>query len=94
MTDFKKNAMTPLDILDIARQSLITMLFLAAPLLLTSLAIGLVISFVQALTQIQEITLTFVPKILGVLTVLLLSLPLMGKILENFSHELFQRIGQ
>lgn len=80
------------DILDLARDALVTMLFLSGPLLLTALVVGLVISLLQALTQIQEMTLTFVPKILSVFLVMLLSLPFMGGMLEDFSHRLFDKI--
>lgn len=84
--------MEALDVLDIARDALLMMLFLSGPLLLTALVLGFLISLVQALTQIQEMTLTFVPKILGVFFVMLLSLPFMSSMLENFSHRLFDKI--
>lgn len=84
--------MEAIDVLDIARDALFMMLFLSGPLLLTALVLGLVISLIQALTQIQEMTLTFVPKILGVFLVMLLSLPFMGNMLESFSHRLFDKM--
>jgi len=58
--------MEGLEILDIAKEAIIILLKVSAPILLTSLVVGLIISLFQALTQIQEATLTFVPKILAV----------------------------
>jgi flagellar biosynthetic protein FliQ len=84
--------MSGADILDFTKDALWVMLLLAGPLLLTALSVGLVISLFQALTQIQEMSLTFVPKIISVFLVLFFMLPGMGKILESFAHRLFDRI--
>ena len=65
-------------ILDVARDGIVTFLKVGAPLMLIALIVGLVISLVQALTQIQEQTLIYVPKILAVFAALLLMLPFMG----------------
>lgn len=73
-------------LIDILRDAVFVMLKVAAPVLLASLAIGLLISLFQALTQIQEVTLTFVPKIVVVLVVLLASLPFMLHTLIDFTH--------
>lgn len=64
-------------ILDVARDAIFTMILISAPLLLAGLAVGLVISLFQTLTQIQEMTLVFVPKILAVFITTLLALPFM-----------------
>lgn len=64
--------MTETMIMDLGRNALYMMMILSLPLLGVSLMIGLVVSLVQAITQIQEVTLTFVPKILGVILVLVL----------------------
>ena len=75
-----------------ARQALWLTLELAGPPLLAMLVIGLVISVVQALTQIQEATLAFVPKLLAMGLVLVLLAPFMGGALRGFSGQLFDRI--
>jgi flagellar biosynthesis protein FliQ len=80
------------DVLDIARDALWVTLVLAGPILVTALVVGLVISLIQALTQIQEMTLTFVPKILSIFFALLLLFPFMGKVFQGFSERLFDRI--
>lgn len=70
--------MTGPEVLDVARDSIITLVMVAAPLMLVGLAVGVAISLVQALTQIQEMTLAFVPKILAIFIALLLMLPFMA----------------
>lgn len=84
--------MTAADALTIAREAIIVALKLGAPAMLLGLAVGLVISFFQALTQIQEMTLTFVPKMLAILLSLLLFLPFMLQTLESFTRGLMARI--
>ena len=70
--------MTPGAVLDVARDSLFTLILVSAPLMLVGLFIGVAVSLVQALTQIQEQTLVFVPKILCIFAAMLLALPFMG----------------
>jgi len=84
--------MTPADALTIARDTIIVALKLGAPAMLLALAVGLVISFFQALTQIQEMTLTFVPKMIIILLSLLLFLPFMLSTLSSFTEGLMGRI--
>lgn len=72
------------DVLELTRAALLLLITVAGPLLLASLVTGLVIGLLQALTQVQEMTLTFVPKLLIMGVVLLLSLPMMGQALGNF----------
>jgi flagellar biosynthesis protein FliQ len=74
------------------REALWLMLQLAAPPLLAMLAIGLVISVVQALTQIQEATLAFLPKLAAMAGVLLLLGPAMGGAMRGYAGQLFDRI--
>jgi flagellar biosynthetic protein FliQ len=78
--------------LSLARAALILLLTIAGPMLLVSLIVGVVIGIVQALTQIQEMTLTFVPKLIALGVVLLLSLPMIGAALSHFMSELSARI--
>jgi flagellar biosynthesis protein FliQ len=84
--------MTSADALVIARDTIIVALKLGAPAMLLALAVGLVISFIQALTQIQEMTLTFVPKMIVILLSLLVFLPFMLETLESFTQGLMSRI--
>ena len=83
-------------VLDIARETIYTIIITAAPLLLVSLIIGLIVSIFQTVTSIQEQTLTFVPKIIGVFVTMLLVGPwmldnmsgLMTDLWSNFSYYL------
>ena len=83
--------MTESDLLELARSGMLVMVKVAAPPLLAGLAVGLLISLFQALTQIQEATLTFVPKVLTVLLVLLIFLPFMLHTLFDFTHLVLDR---
>ena len=65
---------------------------LAGPMMIVGLAIGLLVSLFQALTQIQEMTLAFVPKILGIFVVFLLMMPFMVATMSEFMRELASRI--
>jgi flagellar biosynthetic protein FliQ len=85
--------MTGADALDIARQSIWILLLISAPVMLTALAVGTVIGILQALTQVQEATIVFVPKIVAVFLVLLLLLPFMAQQLGTYMNEMFARIG-
>jgi flagellar biosynthetic protein FliQ len=69
-----------------------TVLFVSGPVLLVSLAVGLVISLFQAVTQIQEFTLTFVPKIIAVFVTLFLFFPWISRILITYTTDLFTKI--
>lgn len=80
------------DAMEIARAGLVVMLTIAGPLLMTSLIVGTAIGLLQALTQIQEQTLTFVPKLMAMGLVLLLSLPMIGAAMDDFTTALSDRI--
>lgn len=84
--------MTPESVMDLAYQGMRITLFMAGPLLLTALLVGLLISLFQAATQINEMTLSFIPKILAVFTVLVLAGPWMIKLIVDFTRELFTNI--
>lgn len=84
--------MTGLAILDVARDGIFVFLKVAGPLMLVALVVGLVISLLQALTQIQEQTLIFVPKIVAVFAALLLMLPFMGDALAGYMNRIAARI--
>ena len=66
------------EVLDVARDAIVTLLLVSAPLMLVGLVVGVVISLLQALTQIQETTLVFIPKILAIFLALLIALPFMA----------------
>jgi len=80
-------------VLEVGRDALIVIIKIAGPVMLTGLAVGLTIALFQALTTIQEITLTFVPKILVIFVALILFLPFMISTVVEFSHGLFDRIA-
>jgi flagellar biosynthetic protein FliQ len=84
--------MTPELVTELGRQAVETTLLVSAPMLGLSLAIGLLVSIVQAMTQINEATLTFVPKILGVFIASLLFFPWMLGVLINFTTTLLTNI--
>lgn len=84
--------MTEAELIDIAREGIITLIVVAAPPLLTGLAVGLVISILQTVTQIQETTLTFVPKVLLVFASLILFLPFMLNTLNDFWKAMLDRV--
>jgi flagellar biosynthesis protein FliQ len=69
-----------------------TILMAAGPVLLVSLVVGLVISFFQAITQIQEFTLTFVPKIVAVFLCFYIMMPWMARILTEYTTQLIEHI--
>jgi flagellar biosynthetic protein FliQ len=85
--------MTGSVILDIGRDGIITFLKAGAPVMLVALAIGLAISVLQALTQVQEQTLVFVPKIIAVFASMLLFLPFMGDALGSYMARVAARIA-
>lgn len=80
-------------ILDIARDGIFTFLRVGAPVMLVALGVGLAISLVQALTQIQEQTLIFVPKIIAVFASLLIFLPFMSDALGGYMRRIAEQIA-
>lgn len=79
-------------VLDLAREALWVMIMIGAPIMLVGLAVGVVIGLIQALTQIQEATLVFVPKILAIFVTMILTLPFMGATLGSFMNRLADMI--
>jgi flagellar biosynthesis protein FliQ len=75
--------------IDMVRGTLVVMLLLASPVLLAGLVIGLIVSVLQAVTQVQEQTLSFVPKILGMGVMTILALPWAVRVLSEFSQRMF-----
>ena len=81
------------EVLDVARDAILTVVLVASPLMLIGLAVGIVISLFQALTQIQEMTLAFVPKILAIFVAMLVALPFMADNLQGHMVRLAARIA-
>lgn len=77
------------DIVDIGRNAMVVTLLASAPMLLAGMVVGLTISIFQSVTQIQEITLTFVPKIVFVLLAFIIFLPWMSDTILQFVRELY-----
>ena len=84
--------MTGPEVIDVARDAIVTIVLVSSPLMLVGLAVGVAISLVQALTQIQEMTLVFVPKILAMFLVMLIALPFMSDVLHGHMTRLMARI--
>lgn len=84
--------MTPESVMSIGRHAIEITLMIAAPMLLIALAIGLVVSIFQAATQINEMTLTFIPKLIGVFIALMVAGPWMLSIMTDYIRQLFTNI--
>jgi flagellar biosynthesis protein FliQ len=84
--------MTDTDIIDIAMDTMFVAMKLSAPILITALAVGFLISLFQSMTQIQEFTLAFVPKLVAVGGAVVVSGNWMLHTLMNFTEQLFERI--
>jgi flagellar biosynthetic protein FliQ len=85
--------MNSTEVLEIGKQGIFVLLEMALPILLVALIVGLVISLLQALTQIQEATLSFVPKLIAISLALLIFLPMMGSKLMDYTENLYQKIA-
>jgi flagellar biosynthetic protein FliQ len=88
----RKQTMTGPEVLDVARDAIVTLVLVASPLMLIGLAVGVAISLFQALTQIQEMTLVFVPKILAIFVAMLIALPFMADSLQGHMMRISARI--
>ena len=86
--------MTPELVMDIGRQAVEMTLMMAGPLLLAALVIGLIVSIFQAATQINEQTLSFIPKLVGIFLTLILAGPWMLQTMVDYIRRLFESIPQ
>jgi flagellar biosynthetic protein FliQ len=84
--------MTGPEVLDVAKDAILTLVVVSSPLMLVGLAVGVAISLFQALTQIQEMTLVFVPKILAIFVAMLLALPFMADSSQGHMARIAARI--
>ncbi len=85
--------MTEETVIEIGAYAMRTVVYVAGPMLIAGMVVGLAISIFQAATQINEMTMTFVPKILTVFVVLILSLPWAISQLTTFAEDMFTRIA-
>ena len=85
--------MTGPEVLDVGREAIITLVVVSAPVMLVGLVVGVVISLLQALTQIQEMTIDFLPKILAIFVSLLIALPFMAERLHMEMLRIAARIA-
>jgi flagellar biosynthetic protein FliQ len=81
------------EVLDVARDAILTLVLVASPLMLVGLIVGVAISLLQALTQIQEMTLAFVPKILAIFVAMMIALPFMADLLHGHMLRIAARIA-
>ncbi|HLP98528.1 MAG TPA: flagellar biosynthesis protein FliQ [Sideroxyarcus sp.] len=84
--------MTPESVMTIGQQAMELTLMMSAPMLLTALIIGLIVSIFQAATQINEMTLSFIPKLIGIFVVMIISGPWMIGIMLDYITRLFSSI--
>lgn len=84
--------MTEIDVVQLGREGVWVAIRVGGPMLAAAMAVGLLVALFQALTQINEATLTFVPKILAVAAVAVLTAPFMVATLDGFAQELFDRM--
>ena len=80
-------------VLDVGRDAIWLTIQLSAPVLIVGLLVGVGIGLLQALTQIQEATLVYAPKIIAIFVALLVTLPLMGMLMSGFMHTIAARIS-
>lgn len=85
--------MTPDTVMNMGRQAMEVMLMVSAPLLLVALAVGLIISIFQAATQINETTLSFIPKLVAIFITLIIAGPWMLTILLDYMRQMFTSIA-
>ncbi|ESQ74580.1 flagellar biosynthesis protein FliQ [Asticcacaulis sp. AC402] len=85
--------MSGAEVLGVGRDAIWLTIQLCTPILLVGLVVGVAIGLFQALTQIQEATLIYAPKIICIFLALLLLLPLMGALLSSFMHEIINKIA-
>ncbi|MDY0291861.1 MAG: flagellar biosynthesis protein FliQ [Desulfuromonadaceae bacterium] len=85
--------MTPEFVVDLGQNAVRTVLMIAAPMLLSGLVVGLMVSIFQAATQINEQTMTFIPKIVAVLVSLIIAAPWIIQVMISFTNNVFQSIG-
>ena len=84
--------MNQADALELLQRAMLTVLLISGPIVASALIVGVVVALFQALTQVQEMTLTFVPKILAMLAALSIAAPFIGAKMFAFTHEAYSKI--
>ena len=84
--------MSPVEIIDVGRDAVFVLIKVSGPIMMVGLSVGLLVSVFQSITQLQEMTLTFVPKILAIFASLIIFLPFMINTLTAFMNQIAQRI--
>lgn len=84
--------MNQADALDIVQSAIWTIILAAGPSVAAAMVVGIIIALFQALTQVQEVTLTFIPKIITILLISAITAPFMGQVIFSFSEQIYQRI--
>lgn len=84
--------MSPVEIIDVGRDAVFVLIKVSGPIMMVGLSVGLLVSVFQSITQLQEMTLTFVPKILAIFASLIVFLPFMINTLTTFMNQIAQRI--
>jgi flagellar biosynthetic protein FliQ len=84
--------MNQADALDIVQSALWTVIVACGPAVAAAMVIGIVIALLQALTQVQEVTLTFIPKIIAILLVASITAPFIGTVIYTFAEQIYTRI--
>lgn len=84
--------MNETELIDIAREAIWLTIIISTPVMMVGLVVGVVIALIQALTQIQEMTLVFVPKIIAIFTVIFLMFPLFVTVMQKFMNEIADKI--
>lgn len=79
-------------VISLGRDAIMTTVILSAPLLISALVVGLIVSIIQAVTQINEATLTFIPKMITIVIVMLVLAPWMTQMITSYTTELFTSV--
>jgi flagellar biosynthetic protein FliQ len=84
--------MTGADVLDLAREGIWVLIIISAPMMIVGLVVGVIVALFQALTQIQEMTLVFVPKIIAIFVTMIIALPFMGATMSGYFNHIAELI--
>ncbi len=80
-------------VMSMGSEAIKTILYLAGPMLIAAMVVGIIVSILQAITQINEATLTFIPKIVAVILVMVVMAPWMLEVLQNYAADIFGNAG-
>lgn len=78
----------------VGTEAIKTMIFIAGPMLIAAMVVGILVSIMQAITQINEATLTFIPKMVAIILVLVVLAPWMSEVLQTYATEVLGRAGE